>query len=536
MLQGAPMEDPAAAAAAEAAAAEAAAAAKVPSAWAPAEAALSAKAAASAATAAQLEKAGQDLATLKVQPKPAVEKPIPVERMNFDELYASVLPPRETAQRVEECRRRLEWVVQKKWRDASVAVYGSAGSGLSLGSVSDIDLCVHLPAILRAKNQTAAATAALDAAKAEAPATAALLDELSRAQAEVARVKQLLGRANAERNPANAASLDRRLAAASATVTALTEEISNSDEHRSVINTLQPLDVEVKRLARAQIDDKRLVYMLANALRASGYKNVEPIAHARTPVIKCVYGATDLDVVVNNGLAVHNTALLRAYLDVADYTRQFIVLVKLWASRRGVNKAAEGTLSSYGHVLSAIHFLQAGVDPPMLPDLQDPSLVLNLPPRVYDGIDCRFGDPRSWTPRGDSGRFRGCPSSSSATSSTCCAMGCRAASTRSQCAGAAAASRASCCARRRRGPPPTPTSSRRSATASRLRTRSRRTTRPTPTAATTSHGRSPLRRARPLASSPSGSGRATSSRTGRVASKLAYRSRGSSRVHGSHLL
>ena len=119
---------------------------------------------------------------------------------------------------------------------------------------------------------------------------------------EVARVTQLLGRANAEGNPANAASLDQRLAAASATVTGLTEEISNSDEHRSVINTLQPRDVEVKRLARAQIDDKRLVYMLANALRASGYKNVEPLAHARTPVIKCVYsdvyGATDLAVVV----------------------------------------------------------------------------------------------------------------------------------------------------------------------------------------------------------------------------------------------
>ena len=199
-------------------------------------------------------------------------------------------------------------------------------------------------------------------------------------------------------------SLDQRLAAASATVTGLTEEISNSDEHRSVINTLQPLDVEAKRLARAHIDDKRLVYMLANALRASGYTKVEPIAHARTPVIKCVYGATDLDVVVNNGLAVHNTALLRAYLDTDPYARQFIVLVKLWASRRGVNKAAEGTLSSYGHVLSAIHFLQAGVDPPMLPDLQDLSFVAEVrnifDPKwqFYDGIDCRFGDPRSWTP------------------------------------------------------------------------------------------------------------------------------------------
>ena len=91
----------------------------------------------------------------------------------------------------------------------------------------------------------------------------------------------------------------RLMVLATAWVTGLTEEISNSDEHRSVINTLKPLDVEVKRLARAQIDDKRLVYMLANALRASGYKNVEPIAHARTPVIKCVYGATDLDGIIS---------------------------------------------------------------------------------------------------------------------------------------------------------------------------------------------------------------------------------------------
>ena len=91
------------------------------------------------------------------------------------------------------------------------------------------------------------------------------------------------------------------------------------------------------------------------------------MARARTPVVKCidphfvdaVGGALACDVVVNNQLALHNTALLRAYVAAFPAARPLCVLVKAWAARRDVNNAAHGTLSSYAHVLTLIHYLQA---------------------------------------------------------------------------------------------------------------------------------------------------------------------------------
>ena len=65
------------------------------------------------------------------------------------------------------------------------------------------------------------------------------------------------------------------------------------------------------------------------------------MARARTPVVKCidphfvdaVGGALACDVVVNNQLALHNTALLRAYVAAFPAARPLCVLVKAWAAR-----------------------------------------------------------------------------------------------------------------------------------------------------------------------------------------------------------
>ena len=62
-------------------------------------------------------------------------------------------------------------------------------------------------------------------------------------------------------------------------------------------------------------------------------------------------------VVVNNQLALHNTALLRAYMAAFPGARPLCVLIKAWAARRNLNKAAHGTLSSYAHVLTLVHCL-----------------------------------------------------------------------------------------------------------------------------------------------------------------------------------
>jgi len=55
---------------------------------------------------------------------------------------------------------------------------------------------------------------------------------------------------------------------------------------------------------------------------------------------------------------------------VDERVRPLIVIVKKWASGRGINDASQGTLSSYSLVLMVIHFLQAGTKAPVIPSLQ----------------------------------------------------------------------------------------------------------------------------------------------------------------------
>lgn len=95
------------------------------------------------------------------------------------------------------------------------------------------------------------------------------------------------------------------------------------------------------------------------------------LLEARVPVIKMQDPITELhvDVCVNNILAVKNTELIKAYVDLDERFRYVCVLVKLWAKRRDLNDAYLGTLSSYAYTLLVIHYLQT-LQPPVLPCLQ----------------------------------------------------------------------------------------------------------------------------------------------------------------------
>ena len=46
--------------------------------------------------------------------------------------------------------------------------------------------------------------------------------------------------------------------------------------------------------------------------------------------------------------------------------RPLVVAVKRWAKHHGINEARNQTLSSYALTLMVIHFLQAGVQPPVI--------------------------------------------------------------------------------------------------------------------------------------------------------------------------
>ncbi|KAJ3059861.1 hypothetical protein HDU98_004114, partial [Podochytrium sp. JEL0797] len=126
------------------------------------------------------------------------------------------------------------------------------------------------------------------------------------------------------------------------------------------------------------------------------------------------FGNLSCDVNVNNILALRNTELMKAYVDLDDRVRPFVTIIKYWAKQRALNDAAKGgTLSSYCWVIMCINFLQTRT-PPILPSLQQiyldklasastppspsspsPSTTITTPPAaiettIIEGVDCSF--------------------------------------------------------------------------------------------------------------------------------------------------
>ena len=119
---------------------------------------------------------------------------------------------------------------------------------------------------------------------------------------------------------------------------------------------------------------------------AGGFTGVEVVARARVPIVRFVDAAGGVagDLCMNNGLALANTELLRAYAramricifrmsasmrhmrhatecryaDADARVRPVVGAVKRWARARGVNSPSAGTLSSYAYVIMAVAFLQ----------------------------------------------------------------------------------------------------------------------------------------------------------------------------------
>lgn len=97
------------------------------------------------------------------------------------------------------------------------------------------------------------------------------------------------------------------------------------------------------------------------------------------------------DINFSNHLALHNTRLLRCYSLCDPRIQPMIIVVKAWAKNRKINSSYHGTLSSYGYVLMALHYLMNVVQPPIIPNLQ---LVPHASPPENDyglnGYNVRF--------------------------------------------------------------------------------------------------------------------------------------------------
>ena len=149
--------------------------------------------------------------------------------------------------------------------------------------------------------------------------------------------------------------------------------------------------IEERRLAVGQAravvqkSSKKLAYQLADALRRSGYIDVVPIGMARVPLVACSdprVPEIEIDISFNQLLSMERDALLRQYLSLHPLARPAALLVKAWSREQQVNSAAAGTLCSYGHVLSVIHYCQVCG---LLPDLHQ-----GCRPRWCEGVNVAF--------------------------------------------------------------------------------------------------------------------------------------------------
>jgi terminal uridylyltransferase len=76
-----------------------------------------------------------------------------------------------------------------------------------------------------------------------------------------------------------------------------------------------------------------------------------------------------------------------------------ILFIKHWAKVRGINSGYRGTLSSYGYVLMALHYLVNVVQPFVCPNLQQlaPTPPNNLSPaEIESTVTCRGYDVQFW--------------------------------------------------------------------------------------------------------------------------------------------
>ncbi|KAG7171314.1 Poly(A) RNA polymerase gld-2 A-like [Homarus americanus] len=112
--------------------------------------------------------------------------------------------------------------------------------------------------------------------------------------------------------------------------------------------------------------------LLQRELNNCGSIQKMELIRAKVPILKFrdAYSKIDVDLNCNNAVGIRNTHLLNSYSQLDWRVRPLVLVVKLWAQYHNINNAKDMTISSYSLVLMVIHYLQHGMEPPVLPCLQ----------------------------------------------------------------------------------------------------------------------------------------------------------------------
>ena len=107
-------------------------------------------------------------------------------------------------------------------------------------------------------------------------------------------------------------------------------------------------------------NQKKILKRISGMMRGQGMENVKALMRAKIPIVKFTdpRNGIDVDISVNNSLAIHNTKLISDYVSLDERVRQVAICVKHWALHRNLSDAPSGTLSSYGWSVLVIQHLQ----------------------------------------------------------------------------------------------------------------------------------------------------------------------------------
>ena len=120
-------------------------------------------------------------------------------------------------------------------------------------------------------------------------------------------------------------------------------------------------------------------------LRGQGMEKVQTISRAKVPIVKFVdpRSGLNVDISINNTLALYNTKLLSTYANLDKRVRDLTICIKHWALHRNLSDSVNGTLSSYAWSILVINHLQ---EQGVIPNLQsgEDRVIVELEGKEYD--------------------------------------------------------------------------------------------------------------------------------------------------------
>ena len=92
-------------------------------------------------------------------------------------------------------------------------------------------------------------------------------------------------------------------------------------------------------------DEKKTIKRIGGMLRGQGMEKVQTITRAKVPIVKFIdpRSGLNVDISINNSLALYNTKLLSSYAKMDKRVKDLAICVKHWALHRNVSDSVNGT-------------------------------------------------------------------------------------------------------------------------------------------------------------------------------------------------